>query len=412
MPSRDAFRVGYVVRRYPRYSETFVVREILAHEAAGAVIDIFSLRPPNDTHFQEAISRVRAPVTYLPSDGLRDEDFWAALEQASEVLPGIWSALRTARGEAARNVYQAILLACAVRLKGMEHLHAPFGNDGASVARLAARFAGVPYSFTARAKDIFHESARADDLRRKLSEASAVVTISDFNLQYLRATYGGAAAHVCRIYNGLDLDEFPYAAPHNRSPRVVAIGRLVPKKGFDDLVDACAILASRGISFHCQIIGGGELDCALRDQIASLGLDGLVELLGPRPEREVTQCIRGAAVLAAPCVIGPDGDRDGLPNVLFEAMALGTPCVSTDVTGIPEVVRDGETGLLVPQHDPDALATAIVRLLSDSALRVQLAGRARRLIEAEFDARRNAARRRALFQGAVRAALEPVALVG
>lgn len=406
MAETGPMRIAYVVRRYPRYSETFIVREILAHEAAGTPVEIFSLRPPNDTHFQDAISRVRAPVTYLPADGLRDEDFWAALEQAGDVVPGIWSKLPAARGEKALNVYQAVLLATAVRVKEIHHLHAPFGNEGASVARLASRFADVPYSFTARAKDIFHQNARPDDLRRKLSEAAAVITVSDFNLHYLRAIYGAAAARVARIYNGLDLDRFPYSVPLDRPPRVVAVGRLVPKKGFADLLAACAMLARRGVAFECQIIGGGELEAALKTQIASLGLEGMVEMLGPRPEREVLERMAGAAALAAPCVIAADGDRDGLPNVLFEAMALGTPCVSTDVTGIPEVLRDGDTGLMVPQHDPEALAQAIARLLRDSSLRARLAGRARALIETEFDANRNAARRRAIFQEAGRLAVD------
>src|SRR5262249_16325102 len=161
--------------------------------------------------------------------------------------------------------------------------------------------------------------------------------------------------------------------PHERPPRIVAVGRLVEKKGFEDLVDACAILAERGRDFECRIVGTGELEAQLAARIAARGLAGRVVLVGPRPLDEVAREVQGAAALAAACVVGSDGNRDGLPTTLLEAMALGTPCVATDVTGIPEVVRDGETGILVPQHDPTALAAALAYLLDDPEARVRLA---------------------------------------
>ena len=395
-------RIGYVLKRYPRYSETFIVNEILAHETAGLQIEIFSLRPPEDTHFQDAIARVRAPVHYLSATGLKALDFWTALEQAGQVLPGVWAALEAAQGEDVDQVYQAVLLAHQVRLKGIGHLHAHFATSATSVARLAACFARVPYTFTAHAKDIFHESVRPDDLRRKLRDAAAVITVSDYNVAYLRQTYGPAAAQIQRIYNGLDLERFPYAAPQDRPPRIVAVGRLVEKKGFADLIEACALLAGRGCRFSCQIIGVGELEANLQTHIERLGLRASVELIGPRPQSEVIWNVQSAAVLAAPCVVGQDNNRDGLPTVLLEAMALGTPCISTDVTGIPEALRDEETGLRVPQHDPAALAAAIEQLLSDPGLRVRLAVQARRQIEAKFDSQRNAARLRQVFDLASR----------
>jgi colanic acid/amylovoran biosynthesis glycosyltransferase len=409
MPSPEGRPVGFVVKRYPRYSETFIVREILAHEEAGLPIEIFALRPPNDRHFQDLIARVRAPVhyLYLPAEGLVAEDlasatltvsyFWRALAEASEVLPGLFAALEEFRHEEPRHVYQAILLAREVRRMGIRHLHAPFASDAATVARCAARLARIPYSFTARAKDIFHESVKYEDLRRKFRDAAGVVTVSDFHLEHLRKTFGSLAAHVQRIYNGLDLDEFPYRSPVDRPPVVLAIGRLVEKKGFVDLLDACAILSKQGHTFRCRIIGAGPLRDSLQAHIERFELEDCVKLVGPRPQNEVIREFHHAAVLAAPCIIGKDGDRDGLPNVIQEALALGTPVISTDVTGIPEVVRDGETGLQVPQHDPPALASAIEKLLGDPGLRVRLAENARRMIEAEFDVRRNAARRRAIF---------------
>src|SRR5262249_48111329 len=151
----------------------------------------------------------------------------------------------------------------------------------------AARFAGVPYTFTAHAKDIFHESVHPDDLRRKLGDAAAVITVSEYNVQYLRADYGPASARLERIYNGLDLERFPYEAPADRPRRIVGVGRLIEKKGFADLVDACAILAERGRAFDCQIIGAGELAADLAAQIRRRGLEGKVTLLGPRPQCEL-----------------------------------------------------------------------------------------------------------------------------
>ena len=396
-------KIGYVVKRYPRYSETFIVNEILAHEAAGMEIEIFSVLLPEDGHFQDVISRVRAPVTYLPSKGLKVAEFWSALEQAGETLPDGWLSLEAARGEDVRYVYQAVVLAREARLRAISHLHAHFATAATTVARLAAHFAGLPYTFTAHAKDIFHESVRPADLRRKLADATVAVTVSDYNLAYLRESYGSAARHVRRTYNGLDLERFPYRSPYERAPRIVGVGRLVEKKGFVDLIDACAILAKEGRKFTCRIVGTGEQEVGLRVRIARLGLEDRIELLGPRPQSELVRLVQDAAVLAAPCVVGADGNRDGLPTVLLEAMALGTPCVSTDVTGIPEVVRDGETGLVVSQRDPAALAAAVGRLLEEPDLRARLAERARRLVEAEFDVNRNATQLRELFQTAGKA---------
>src|SRR5262249_49707508 len=158
---------------------------------------------------------------------------------------------------------------------------------------------------------------------RKLRDATGVVTVSDYHLDYLRKTYGPLATRVQRIYNGLDLEEFSYRPPHDRPPVILAVGRLVQKKGFADLVEACALLAGRDRPFRCRIIGDGPLQADLQAQIERLGLQGWVELAGPLPQGEVIREMHGVAVLAAPCIVAPDGDRDGLPNVIQEALALG-----------------------------------------------------------------------------------------
>lgn len=390
-------KIAYVVKRYPRFSETFIVNEILAHEAAGEAVEIVSLGPCCDTHFQNAISLVRAPVTYLPAESPKSADFWRVLQQGAALFPGGWSALEEVRGAAIREVHQAMTLALLARERHVTHLHAHFASGPATVARLAARLAGLPFSFTAHAKDIFLDTVDPADLGRKLQEADAVITVSDFNLAFLRERFGAAAGRVVRLFNGIDLAQFPYTSPVERSARIVAVGRLVEKKGFDVLVAACAELAARGVAFECDLIGVGELADDLAGRIAAAGLGPRVRMLGARPLRDVAALVQGAAVLAAPCVVGDDGDRDGLPTVLLEAMALGTPCVATDVTGIPEVVRHGESGWIVPQRDAAALADALQHLLADAPLRERLASAARRRIEADFDIHRNAARQRAIF---------------
>lgn len=391
-------RIGYVLKRYPRYSETFIVNEILAHESDGLDIEIYSLQHTPDEHFQDSLAWVRAPVKYFTVEGLTADDFWHAFREGGEVLSAFKAALNTMWDGEARYIYQAMLIAAEARRKSVCHLHAHFANEATTVTRLAARFAGLPYSFTAHAKDIFHESVRHDSMRQNLADAAAVVTVSEYNLEYLRSIYGADAAHVQRIYNGLDLTLFPFESPQDRPLSIIAVGRLIEKKGFADLIEACAILAGYGLAFRCQIIGTGPLDGDLRAQIERLGLQGHVQLTGPLPRSEVIKRVQDAAVLAAPSVVASDNNQDGLPMVLLEAMALGTPCVSTNVTGIPEVLHDGETGLMVGQHDPPGLAAAFERLLTDPALRAQLSGQARHLVEAEFDIQRTTRQLRTIFE--------------
>lgn len=401
MSRSDAGRVAYVVKRYPRFSETFIVNEILAHEAAGLDLEIVALKDPREPVVQDVVGRVQAPVHYLPMPegplppGTRDQ----LLQAVAIEFPGVDGEALLAQGSL-RDFHHGVSLARLVKLRGIGHLHAHFASSATTVARIAAALTGVPYSFTAHAKDIFHESVDPADLGRKLQEAAGVVTVSDYNLDFLRRHHGAAAGRVRRVYNGLDLQEFGYSTPRFREPRILFVGRFVVKKGVDVLLDACAQLAGRGVQFRCDLVGAGPLEAALRDRAAALRLDRQVTFLGPQPRAMVQAFLQRSAVFAAPCVVGGDGDRDGLPTVLLEAMALGTPCVATDVTGIPEVLQDGITGLLVPQHDAAALATAIARLLAGPALRARLAETARRLMVQRFDVHRNAAQVRELFAAA------------
>lgn len=384
-------RIGYVVKMYPRFSETFVVSEIIARERRGDQISIFSLRPSTDTRFHDTLAQVQAPVEQIPRTA-KALELWALIRRAYPELP----LLTTHLGELLEAEHdaagQAIELALAIRRTGVTRLHAHFASLATTVARLASLLTGVPYSFTAHAKDLFHESVDPRDVDRKIAGASHVVTVSDYNVRHLMSSYPATAfTPVRRVYNGIDLERFSFVPGRSGDPVILAVGRLVEKKGFADLIRAVAELRAAGRIVWCRIVGGGELESQLRALVDSLGVADLVTLTGPLPQANVREELERAHVFVAPCVVGSDGNADGLPTVLLEAMAVGTPCISTDVTGITEAVRDGETGLVAPQHAPRELAAAIVRVIEDPEFAAKLAASARELIAEEFDVRRQSA---------------------
>lgn len=394
-----AHRVGYVLKRYPRLSETFIVNEILAHESAGLPVEIFSLRRPEEEPRHEMVCNVKSPVTYIHRDEIGIKRFWSMIRQCAELFPNLWQALDATRYENAKETYAALWLARCVKEKGITHLHAHFASAAANVARLASQLTGISFSLTAHAKDIYCENVDKTLLCQTLNEANALVTVSDYNVDYITEELASVRTEVKRIYNGLPLQNFVYHPPEQRANHIVAVGRLIEKKGFEVLLRACRHIHDRRKDFRCSIIGDGPLRENLLQLISDLELNEHIELCGPRSQADTKETMQQAAVMAAPCVVSDDGDRDGLPTVLMESMALGTPCVSTDVTGIPEIVKDGETGLIVPQHDAQSLADAICCLLDNTALRVKLSSAARRLIEREFDIRRNSEIMRSFILG-------------
>jgi colanic acid/amylovoran biosynthesis glycosyltransferase len=383
-------RVGYVLKMYPRFSETFIVSEILAREALGHDIRVFSLRPPADGRFHAMLADVRAPVTYLPHARIKAAELWDLVGEAVGRLARLPSVLPELAASEVDDAYQALHLALQLEEHGITHLHAHFASVATTVARLASLLTGVPYTFTAHAKDIFHESVQAADLEAKLRDAAAAVTVSDYNATYLRTRFPASTHRLVTVRNGLRMDDFFYRPPLHREPVVAAVGRLVEKKGFVVLLRALALLHGAGRPVRAVLAGAGPLEDVLREQAAALGVAHLVEMPGPLPQHDVRALLTRSAVLAAPCVTGTDGNVDGLPTVLLEAMALGTPVVSTPVTGIPEIVRDGQTGLLVPEGDPVELAGALSRLLDDNELAVRLARQARVVVEDGYDSRRQA----------------------
>jgi colanic acid/amylovoran biosynthesis glycosyltransferase len=404
-------RVGYVLKMFPRFSETFILSELLELERQGTEIEVFSLRPPADGCVHGDLGRLRARVHYVPqarwtnTPTLVRAHLRIAVRRPLAYLPDFWRALRRRRGPW-RDFVQAGWIATQARSARIEHLHAHFASIATSVALHVQRLAGTSYSFTAHAKDIFIDGVDPRDLRRKLGSARFAVTVSDYNLRYLGPLDERGA--LVRIYNGLDLDQFSFAGTGGvgtdgvgtspvEPPLILAVGRLIEKKGFADLVRACALLREQGLRFRCRIVGSGKLEADLRRLIDELDLAGLIHLVGPMTREELIELLPRAAAFAAPCVVGCDGNRDGLPTVLIEAMARGVPVVATDVTGIPELVRDGETGLIVPQHDPAAVADALQRLLTDRALACRLAGAGRATVEERFNLSHNVARLRSLL---------------
>lgn len=393
----DLTRIAYVVKMFPRFSETFIVNEILAHEAAGVEVEIFSLRPPVDTHFQDLLGRLRAPVRYVPSDGLRAADFWEACRTAGASCGSLDGTLSAACTDDGRTVYQALVLADALRRGRFDHVHAHFASVAASVARLAAGLAGLPWSLTAHAKDIFHDEVCDADLARKFASASRVITVSDFNRRDLVARFPEAEDRIERIYNGLDLDRLRPGRAEQMSVEVLAVGRLVEKKGFDVLLDAVARLRAQGRPVRTAIVGDGELAEGLRQIAGAQGVADLVRFTGPLPQAAVHAALASSRVFVASSVVGADGNREGLPTTILEAMACGTPVVASATTGVPEVVDHGRTGLLVAERDAAGLADAIARLLDEPSLGTRLAHEARALIERSFDVHTNAARMRAVL---------------
>ena len=232
--------IGYVLKRYPRFSETFIVNEILAHEKAGAKIRIYALGPVQETHFQEAIARVRAPVRRIRHQYHDTELYWQLLTKAHATLPAFDANAALAENHSAATIGQAAVLALKIHERGIRHLHAHFGTQAATIARLAARFAAVTYSITAHAKDIYHEYSEPVNLARKIADAAFTITVSDYNLAHLRTEYHSSAP-IYRIYNGLDLDQFPYQIPRDRPPHILAVGRLADdvepgrRQRFDDV---------------------------------------------------------------------------------------------------------------------------------------------------------------------------------
>jgi glycosyltransferase involved in cell wall biosynthesis len=280
---------------------------------------------------------------------------------------------------------------------GVEHVHAHFANQTADCAAIAASVAGIPFSFTAHAYDIYQSVPRHrnDTLPWKLRRAARAFAVSEFATALLRGHLPAAdAGRVRTAYVGIPTELFraePPPAADGRL-RLLAVARFCEKKGLDTLVDAAGLLRDRGVPFALELFGDGPLREALVARAAALRLGESVRFGGSVPQEEIARRMRGCDVFVLACRRDRSGDMDGIPTVFMEAMATGRPVVSCAVSGIPELVRDGETGLIVPPDDPGALADALARLAADASLRARLGATARALVERQHDQRANARR--------------------
>jgi glycosyltransferase involved in cell wall biosynthesis len=427
--------VGYVLMGFPRVSETFIASELHRVEQAGVRVRLFVIKPVEERERglrHPVVDAIRATPGYLPDSSSLTaplhrwrpahlKPFLPALRRIAQARPrGLARALTTAFGQAVRDrrtplsgprkiyikeLLQAIALADRLaRAPEVRHLHAHFAHGATTVTWLAAQITGLEFSFTGHARDIYAPQLNPHGwLRRKLRAARFVVTCTEANVRHLRRIAPDARVHL--VYHGLSADFArllaAQATPSNGALHGLGVGRLVAKKGFDVLVDACAVLDRRGIPFDALIVGQeDEHGDQIRERIRRRGLAHKVALPGAMGPSELLAEYRRASALCMPCRLLPD-DRDGIPNVLVEAMAAGTPVVATAVSGIPELVEDGVNGLLVEPEDAEALADALLRLHDDPDLTTRLRAAARTTVSERFDGDRLAHELAALFREAM-----------
>lgn len=391
-------RIAYIVTRFPKLSETFVYREVLELRKQGAEVECFSIHRPLPEPLPPEAKALSQETTYLwPPHLLR---FLLAILKLVALYPGkFFETLTFFLRRAPQNFsgkqrfvlhfLEGAYLAHLCRQRNVEYIHAHFANGPSSVALAAHMLSGIPFGFTCHAQDIYSDPLMLDI---KINHAQLPLTISQYNREYIFENYFLQNRAKLRLHRvAIDLAHFrprPRVVASGDSPLLVAIGRLVPKKGFIHLIHACERLAQRGIAFRCQIIGEGPERAALQDAILAAKLEDKVSLLGAQPD--VKKYLHEADIFVMPCVLDESGDRDGIPTTLMEAMAMQVPVISTNVSGIPELVRHEQTGLLTPPEDAEALTHAICRLIVDEKLRQELAASGRRHIELHHDLATNA----------------------
>lgn len=409
---RQAPCIAYVARVLPTLSETFVIREIAALRRMGAAVRLFSLYAPDPTGVHPELPHAarESLVLFAPfSFRFWLAHFYFALFHPLRYLACLRLCLFTPgeslprRLRALSHFLMAPHAAWQARQNGITHLHAHFANTAATVALMASRLAGIPFSFMAHAYDIFLDDTL---MAPKLTSARFAAACSRFHVRYLQEHYPEASsqAHFEVVHYGIDPDRFPFTPPQaGDDATILAVGRLVETKGFHTLVEACGLLKRRGQRIRCLLVGEGPEERRLKDLVSLWHVEEEFHFMGRLQPAETAACYRRATLFVMPSCVRRN-DRDGMPNVLLEAMATGIPVISTRVSGIPELVRHEETGLLVEPDDGEALAQAIQRLLGDRRLREKLAGTAREVILREFDISGSARRLLRLFQNSSEAA--------
>ena len=384
-------RLGYLYSRYPVISQTFCDAEMLALEQRGIELVIGSVYPPLTSLRHEYISRLRALIRYAPPQQIlriwqenakagRATFTWpiALIEQHEQKYgPSVKAELR------ARN---ALYFAEFFARSGVDHVHVHFANRAAHTALFLKEISGISFSVTAHGQDFMKDLGSDDLLREICAAAEFVAAETDYSRDLLRQRCPDSAAKIHRVYNGIDLERFPAPGPvnSNPTPRIVSVGRLVAFKGFADLIDACAELARHGVNFACEIIGDGPLRDRLQTKITQLDLSSRVNLLGSLSQKVVLEKLQAADVFALASTTDDKGATDVFPTVILEAMASARPVVSTRLAGIPELVMDGQTGILVSPGDSTALAQPLEQLIRDPQLRLRYGRAGRSRIEQHF----------------------------
>lgn len=404
--------VGYVLKRFPRASETFIAQEILELERRGVRVEVFALGENDAPATHGWLDEIAAPVRLCNGVALSEAWKWLHARagedgaDGSEVELVLRSAFRHPSRRGRHRLCEAVGLAQAAAGRDIDHLHAHFANEPSFVALQASRLLAVPFSFTAHAKDIYAKGPGDAVLAEQVEAADFVVTVCEANRRHFRELLGPAAAKVRTLFNGVDLERLrPPLAPRRREDaghRLLCVARLVEKKGIDLLLRAIAQLRGRGVDLTCTVIGEGPEREPIERLRGELGLDEVVDLPGCLPHEVVTAEMTSSDLFVLPCRVTANGDRDALPTVLLEAMACGVACVSTPVGGVGEIVEHRRTGLVVPVESPWALARAVEQLLADPNRRRALAAAGRRRAEKLFDRRRNVARLHGWLEAAAR----------
>jgi len=414
--------IGYILKSYPRMSETFIANEIYLLEKLGLKLRLFSILDLSDPQRHAVVDATRAPVNYLPQvTPLNEAPFGDWLRRnAPKFFSSHWRLLKARPGNYARTLLGALRLAFRHRraswrqpetgfvkeflqaghiaqrvleTSAVRHLHAHFCHTATTVAMFTSQLCGLPFSFTAHAKDMHVRALNPGDLlQTKLRRAKFVVVCVKANQERL-AALGVKETAIYAIYHGLDTRRFAPRANSAEEPEtstLLSVGRLVEKKGFPVLIEACRLLKDRGYQFQCQLVcGAGPCERQVASLIHEFGLEDTVSLRPAVTQEELRQIYQQATIFALPCQIAENNDRDGIPNVLVEAMASGLPVVSTNISGIPELIEHGVSGLLAPQKDARALADAIAELLDSPSVRRKLGDAAREKVCQLFDAESN-----------------------
>ncbi len=391
-------RLGYIIKMYPRVSETFILNEMLELERRGAKISIFSLKKPNEGIFHPQVALLKAKAHYLEGFDVKKWGTWLGevWDHLSGDSAGLWELIK--EGLAEKDNYkielamQAAWIAAKAKETGITHFHAHFASLPSTMAYYAYLISGIPFSFTAHAKDIFVYDMNEHHLAKKLAAAKFVVTVTNFNYRYLIENAPDVDPSTIKvIHNGIDLDRFkPVDTPSRDDDLILGVGRLVPKKGFATLLDACRILKDKGVRFKCLIVGDGPERENLLLKKAEIGLgDNDVEFTGAKTQDEVLDLMRRASLFCLPCTVDIDGNQDALPTVIIEALALGLPVISTSISGVPEMIDHEKSGVLVEPDKPGELSDWIERLLKSKELRSELAAAGRARAEDKFNLKNN-----------------------